>query len=282
MELARPMGDYILCIDADEWLECEDGFALPELKADAYEIPVRMRGIEFARPMLLRSALEGKWVGTRHPHLEAKGAGVIAGLRGMVNMAPPRQGASWSDPDKYKKHAAELRGQVEASRRQWYYLAQSYRDAGDLDKAAWAYDVRAELHGWPEEVWSALYERAKCLEALGRSVAEVTAAYHRACIVRPQRAEAWHRLAEYLRKADVPASAEPFAREAARLPRPPDRLFVEYEVYEWRALDGLSVCLSKLGRNAEAKRYAAEALLKAPESQRSRIKANIAHMEKAS
>ena len=47
--------------------------------------------------------------------------------------------------------------------RYWFYLAQSYRDAGQTKKAADAYAKRAEMGGWDEEAWTARLEEVAVL-----------------------------------------------------------------------------------------------------------------------
>jgi hypothetical protein len=53
------------------------------------------------------------------------------------------------------------------NRRYWFYLAQSYYDVGQTEKAAETYAKRAEMGGWEEEAWYARLQQARCLRALG-------------------------------------------------------------------------------------------------------------------
>ena len=54
-----------------------------------------------------------------------------------------------------------------------FYLARSYRDAGDTAKALENYLKRAELGYWTEEVFKSLYGAAQLLKATGRSFDDV-------------------------------------------------------------------------------------------------------------
>ena len=60
--------------------------------------------------------------------------------------------------DKFERDARLLREGLEKepdNRRYWFYLAQSYRDAGRQQEAAETYAKRAEMGGWEEEAWYA-------------------------------------------------------------------------------------------------------------------------------
>lgn len=274
---------YVLWIDADEELVVADGFDLrAALCADAHEVTVKF-GTAFARPQILKADKKWRWVGRVHPYLEAHGAGPASPLRVEdVYTVPRAEGASWADPDKYKKHAELLEADCKEKPndpRSRYYLAQSYRDAGQTRRAVANYLKRAGMPGWPEETWSAAYEAAKLMEGEKTiSVSAVVNAYINAWRARPHRAETLHRLAKYLRLQCEYGNALVFAREAARLPMPADRLFVETDVYTWRALDELSLAAIYSGAVEEAQEAFRKLLLVAPASEKARLDKNAEHI----
>ena len=276
IELARDAADYLLLIDADEELEPAPGFVMPDLTADAYDFTVRMYDTEWSRPQLVSAKYPWRWVGKRHPGLHGEGAKTVWLLPGMFTRAHT-DGATWVDPDKYKNHAAELEVECAAEPgkpRLRYYLAQSYKDAGEPEKALANYLQRAEMGGFEEERWSALYEAAKLLEALGRPPREVVAGYVRAFEARQTRAEPLYRAARFLRFSGQPGPALGFAREASVMPRPPDRLFVEGSVYEWRALDEHVVCAYVAGELLDLQEALPKLIERAPAHEMARIARN--------
>ena len=76
--------------------------------------------------------------------------------------------------------------------RYWFYLAQSYRDAGEHEKAIGAYLERAKLGQWREEVCVSLYNAAQISQRIGRPEQDVLDLYARAFMAAPHRAEGLH------------------------------------------------------------------------------------------
>ncbi|MFE4415214.1 hypothetical protein [Streptomyces sp. NPDC056821] len=159
-----------------------------------------------------------------------------------------------------------------------FYLAQSWRSAGEFEKAFEAYDRRAGMGGGGEEVFCSRLFAAQFTEELARPPAEVTDRYLGAHESRPTRAEALGELARWCRlNGQRWPLAHLFAREAARLPYPSgDHLFIESDWYEWRALDELAVSAYWIGEYEESE-ICCERLLvcdKLPPEQRDRVIAN--------
>jgi hypothetical protein len=184
------------------------------------------------------------------------------------------------DPLTYLKDAALLEDALTHdpdNARNVFYLAQSYRDAGDLVRSRDLYTRRAEMGGWDEEVWFSLYQAAILEERLGADAAVVSAAYLRAFQKRPTRAEPLVSLASFHRRREEHAIAWIYARQAAACPRPSDLLFVEDAVYRWRALDELAVSAFYAGKLDEG-RIAMLRLLQEdsiPRTERQRIWKNL-------
>ncbi|HTT75034.1 MAG TPA: hypothetical protein VMF50_03550 [Candidatus Binataceae bacterium] len=115
--------------------------------------------------------------------------------------------------------------------RYWFYLAQSYRDAGRISEAAEAYAKRAAMGGWDEEAWYAQLQEARCLRDLkdeGGFLRQALAAFNQ----RPHRAEPLYDLARFYREHGMNEAGALFA-EAGLALRPPegDVLFIEDFVY---------------------------------------------------
>lgn len=159
-----------------------------------------------------------------------------------------------------------------------FYLAQSYRDAEKLERAIAGYERRIDMGGWREEVWYSMLQVAVLEQRLRRDVPSVVAAYLRAYQYNPARAEPLCALAVLFRSTQDFALAELFARAAASKPAPDDLLFVDDDVYQWRALDELAIATYYTGKLEESAELNRQLLLggKLPASERPRIAANSA------
>ena len=98
----------------------------------------------------------------------------------------------------------------------------------------------------------------------------------------PSRAEPLVELARYHRLRGVNGVAYLYAKHAAELPLPPDRLFVDRASYQWRALDELAISAFYVGTAearatgaAAARRLVSEAA--APDDERSRLQRNLGY-----
>lgn len=277
--LARGKADYILVMDADHVLRAPPDYRFGDLDADAYYISHRYAGVDYGIAILLADRIAWRYEGVLHEYVTADAPHKIVPLAGpWVDVY--HEGARSRDPETYKRDAAILEQALlkdPANTRYAFYLAQSLKDAGELSRALDAFRKRATMGGWDEEAWQARYQAAVIVERLNMPAADIERAYLEAWNARPTRAEPlvqlarWHRL-----RAEWPL-AFLFARAAAATRRPADQLFVEEDVYAWRALDELSIAAWYVGARDDGKR-AAERLVtenRFPPSERARIEKNL-------
>lgn len=226
--------EWLLLLDADMTVEVDDDVRaqLSRFAADAALVPV-VGGVSYRMPYLVRGDRPWHYQGRTHEYLTS---------------TTPYQTA-WFDALRIthladgSSHGVKVARDLDlltrdlldnpASPRSVFYLAQTYRDAGDLDHALEQYRRRATMGGWDEEVFWSLYQAALCEEQLELPTA--TDAYLRAWNARPERAEPLYRLARRHRIARQHHTAWLFASAAAALAQPADTLFVDGEVYRWSA-----------------------------------------------
>lgn len=234
LRMASPMAAYTLTIDADEHLELSDDFVLPPFDKDAYFIAVRLGGISYQRLQLFRSSLPWRYEGVVHEILCCDEPYSVGLLAGAMNI-PFSDGARSLDPNKYKKDALALEIHLLSNRndsRATFYLAQSYRDFGDVELAIRYYKKRAAMGGWNEEVWYCLYQVALLKSSLDKDDFR-SDLFLRAYEFLPSRAEPLFHLARFYRNSGSFNTAYLFSSKAMQIAYPSSGLFVEHEIYNY-------------------------------------------------
>lgn len=281
IERARDRASHLLFIDADDVLETDPGFTLPDLTEDCYDMAVHHGPVVHHRPTLVSTRLPWRYEGVLHEYLECDaefGRATLDGVRMVIMGGGDR--SRGSDRQKYLRDAALLKDALTKepdNTRYAFYLAQSWRDAGEPAKALAAYDRRAAMAGFAEEAFCSRLYAARLALALKRRTPEVMARFLDAHEHRPTRAEPLGELARLCRtQGERWPLAYLFARRAAEIPLPDDILFVEHAWYDWQALDELAVSAYWMGAYRESLE-ACERLLDSgtiPDQHRERVTAN--------
>jgi glycosyltransferase involved in cell wall biosynthesis/predicted O-methyltransferase YrrM len=281
--------EYLLIIDADDVMV---GAVHRDLDKDVYDFTIQYNNFEYKRVQVFRIGKGLKYIDPVHEYLHCPPGITRSDMEG-ASMRIVGGGARSQDPKKFLKDAQMLEEAVKRKPddgRPQFYLAQSYKDAGENEKAIDAYKKRSEMGGVVEEVFISLLEIAKLFEAQKRQPRIIVEAYLRAWEHRPSRAEPLYYLGRYLRigngvQPHTPrhALAAALLREAAILPKSRDWLFVDTEIYAWRAKDEYAVNLFWIGRHEEAAQIST-ALLDdpaLPASMREHVKSNLNHSLRA-
>jgi tetratricopeptide (TPR) repeat protein len=109
------------------------------------------------------------------------------------------------------------------------------------------------MGGQPELVYHAMYQVAFSMSHLDVPFAEVQDALLRAWEFRPNRAEALYAMAVRYRAQNRHWPAYQFAKLAAEIPFPEtEQLFVNPDIYSFRATEEQAICAGTLGNRAEA------------------------------
>lgn len=263
---------YLLVVDADDWIGADPAMVWPHaMEAEGYELRVEHGETAHHRVHLVQADRAGRpdgphYEGAIHEALVLPPGARLSRLPGWVYRVGTG-GARATDPERFRKDAIALQAELDRRpdhARTAFYLAQSLRDAGDAEAALAAYDRRAAMGEWAEEVAVARYEAARLMAQLGRPEPAVLDAFLAAFGADPARAEPLCAAAAYLRGRDRAAAGYPFALAAAALPEPAGRsLFVDASVYAWRGLDELAVAAYACGRYAESA-AASAAILRDP------------------
>ena len=231
--------DYILFCDADMQLNVLSAAELDHLTASAY-LARQVNVISYLNVRLLRRDVAAHYVGVTHEYIDL--AGHTAERLMAIEFDDYADGAN--RPQKAARDIALLSEFLHThpgDARSLFYLAQSYRDAGQLADAIATYGQRLAAGGWEEETWYAQYQLALCQRDIGNRSGFVTgclAAYQR----RPSRAEPLHALAQHYREQNEGVTALLFAEPAAAIPYPTnDTLFIDEFVYRTGCAEELAI-----------------------------------------
>jgi glycosyltransferase involved in cell wall biosynthesis len=260
--------DYALILDADDQIVFEPDFDVAAFKnslsQDAHEVGWRHGALRYRRIQICSNRRAFLYRGVLHEFIDTidgffswrKGKVSIGTTRGFY-ISTTREGARSQDPEKYRKDAAVLEKALQTEKdkflrsRYTYYLAQSYRDAGEKEKALEYFLKRAELGYWTEEVFVSLYFAAQLQQEIGRPFEEVIAAYLRASDAAPSRAEALHAASRLCREKSKFNEGYEYARRGLAIPLPADGLFAEPWRYDYGLLDEFAINAYWTGRYAD-------------------------------
>lgn len=266
LQLAKGKSDYVLIIDADEVLLYDKNFRLPNLDKDFYYITTLHGASEYVRNQLINNTLSWRWVGVLHEYLDCREAcrsDLLAGVKNLYGT----DGARSKDPKKYKKDAEVLEAALLAepdNSRYVFYLARSYRDAGEPASALKYFTKRVEMGGWDEEIFWSLLEIGLAQQKLSMPEETVVKSLTDAHTFKPGRAEPLFYLAKYHRTLGNWMEAYLAASKGLTLPLPSnERLFVQKSIYDYDILMEYSIATYWIGKYGESQ-SASEALLKNP------------------
>jgi len=276
MSIAEKKTDYVLMLDPDDYYE---GTLPDRLDRDLYEVFVHDGSLRYPRAQLFKSTKSFRYTGIIHEHVVAQSATI--GRIDSLKYVRSHGGHQDREPPtiKYARHARWLeRWLIEHpdDARAQFYLAQSYRDAQQFDKAIAAYERRIEMSGFEEERAFSAVQIARIMRDTGK---DPTAAYLRGYEMRPTRAEPLCELACWLRdeKQKRFSLAAVVARQAASLPLPTgDYLFIEPAVYEYKALEELAIALYWSGNKAGSRDCYKQLLTRVPDGYRAHIQGMLA------
>jgi glycosyltransferase involved in cell wall biosynthesis len=287
LDLASTEGDYAYMIDADEVLVFDPGFDPDQFKAslnaDLYNIFAEYGGTKYHRPQMTSTKKKFYYRGILHEYVDCHDEIQTRDFaRGFKN-TPIQDGNRSSQAGKYERDAERfeeaLKGEVDPKdfNRYHFYLAQSYRDSQQWEKALAAYLKRAELGGWNEEVFYSLYQAGRIMEVLNKNLDEIIKVYFNAYQATPYRAESLWAAARICRLNIRFDQAYSFAKQGLKCRCPEGALFIAAPIYEWMLLDEFAIASYWAGHFKES-RQASVALLQQgrfPPDQKDRIEANM-------
>jgi len=297
---SKGKADYRLVIDADDVLVVDDSKSpFENLEKDCYKVKIRLNSLAYYRTQIVRGDQDWKYVGVLHEYIAGpEGIKLTEEFLDGVEMHASVSGHNRDIKGKDKYHNDALTFEralittpkedmpIDLERRYIFYMAQSYRDAGMLERSIEAYQRRVDLGGWNEEVYISKYWIAKQTQMLQKPDPEIIDAYISAWEYRPHRLEALYYLIKFLGSRKRYALA--FALSSIGMKTGPcsDILFVEDDIWKWRMPDEYSVLAYYNGNSEEAYKTTSVIINSPifntlPQSEKDRIYKNMEYYSKA-
>jgi len=263
LENCEGKADYGLIIDADDYLTGELPIPPIDPNVDGYSLRITRGEFTWWRTQLVKLSSQWHYVGVLHEYasVKTKPAPTVSRLDGNYTINARTEGNRnvGIDPiEKYSKDAEILLSALTNeddpnyepnNERYKFYLAQSYFDSQQWEKAEEWYKIRVDSGGWGEEVFYSQMRVAMCKAIRGDSAGDIIHAFLVAHNMRPTRSEPLYHIARTYREIlEMPSIGYIFAKRAAEIPYPEnDILFISQDVYSWQALDELATCAHSVG-----------------------------------
>jgi len=294
LDLATGTADYALIIDADEELIVKNFEFFKNLNLDKYSLIKELSSIEIQIPALVRISNSNEqgwvWSGVVHEFLTCP--------PGASSENVPKETAyihshlfegcrsqNVTVREKYLKDAKLLEAELmrnPSDTRSIFYLAQSYRDANEPDKAIENYLKRAEAGGWTEEVFYSYYQLGLLTLHVKNDVKKAEGYFLDAAKANPRRyAEVAYPLVKHYRAIEDHSSAVFWGWSALPSMKLQEEqlsgswLFCQKDVYDWRLKDELSLALYYFNAKPISEKLMKELLTEVPPEQKQRIINNL-------
>lgn len=239
-EFARELGwnleeSYALFLDADMVLRIGLNFDASTLKAIGYYLTQIHGSMRYENLRLARMDVDWSCVGATHEYW-TPGDEDPSLIESLPSLVINDIGDGGAKADKFERDIRLLIEELETepdNPRTVFYLAQSYFDTGQYEKARELYRKRVDLGAWEEECWYAGYKAGRCSLALEgeseRGIGELLEAWEK----RPSRAEPLYELAQHARSKNQHHLALMAAEQALAIAPPQDdRLFIDLTAYD--------------------------------------------------
>jgi glycosyltransferase involved in cell wall biosynthesis len=170
LKYAYGMSDYILLLDADMILDIKNFKKKMLLNYDAISILQGSSDFYYKNLRIIKNNNLFKYVGVTHEYIsysDINGSKITTFDKDILFIKDYGDGGCKSD--KYERDIKLLLKGIEDEPnniRYYFYLANSYHDCGQYEKAIEYYNKRIELDGWFQEQWFSSYRIGLCYKHL--------------------------------------------------------------------------------------------------------------------
>jgi tetratricopeptide (TPR) repeat protein len=241
--------DYILLLDADMVLEIDPMLSIDDFKNnlsyDAYTIFQGSPSFFYKNIRLIKNKPGISYWGVTHEYVNMpQGSTTHTILKHELFINDVGDGGC--KQDKFLRDIRLLEKGLEENPnndRYTFYLANSYKDAYQLDNAIKTYKKRIDLGGWHEEIWYSYYNMGKCYRDKG-DMRRAINAWIDAYVFYPNRIENLYEIINYYRNNGNNSLAYTYynlARYERNRKTDYDNLFLQKDIYDYKLEYELSI-----------------------------------------
>jgi len=238
----QPFADYLLLLDADMLFWMNSKISPAEFKRglvlDAYTIFQGRDDFYYKNTRIIRNNRGCSYWGVTHEYVKIPPKSTEATMeKSHIFIVDIGDGGSKSD--KFERDIRLLeQGLIDNpdNDRYTFYLANSYHDSGNYEKAIENYEKRIKLGGWFEEIWFSYYKIGSCYATLNK-MEHAIHAWLNAYEVFPNRIENLYAIVKYYRIIGKNKLAHAFyelADEMRRTHKSRDYLFLKKDIYDYK------------------------------------------------
>jgi glycosyltransferase involved in cell wall biosynthesis len=248
LDLAKDKGDYLLFMDADDWLQIPESFTLPDLDKDYYAVELHHGHCRSQLALLVNNRIDWRWEGVVHEAIDFSLASG-AFLKEIVMWKGFKGNRSQDLQKKNLRDAQTLETALldePNNARYVLHLAGCYEAAEQNAPALKNFEKRVAMGGDPLELFFSLYRIGALQEKLQMESEIIINSYLRAYLYRPHRVEPLYCLANYFIQRNCHVLGYLISRFALTIPFLDDFYFTQYPIYEYGLRDQLAECSARL------------------------------------
>lgn len=256
-----PDADYMLLLDADMVLtygeKWDKGNVLFE--NEVYYLKQKNSTIIYDNVRMISTKVKARCVGATHEYWDYKIDNPTVRLGEDVFLINDVGDGGYKQ-NKFKRDLELLKNEIEDEKtndrlkgRDYFYLGQTHKCMGKYKEAIKNYTSRLTYDTPPEEIYYSNYEIGNCYYSLEQYEFAIHY-YNKAWNIRPSRAEALCKIAEYYcLKTSQHHLVVMYAERGKNIPMSNDVLFVQYGDYRYKFNYYLSISYFYIGQKSKGK-----------------------------
>ena len=257
LKSAIGMSDYVLLMDADMILEIKN-FKKENLQHfDSCYILQGNDDFYYQNMRIVKNNGLFSYVGVTHEYISTPSNNKLLHIT-KDQLFITDYGDGGCKNDKFERDIKLLSNGIidepNNSERYHFYLANSYHDIGNFEKAIETYEKRIKIGGWDQEIWYSYYRIGLCYKNLGR-ISDAVFAWMNAYDYLPSRVENLYEIINHYRHTSKSKLAGIFynvAKESLNKNKHVDRdsfLFLHNDIYTYKLDYEFTIFASYTGIN---------------------------------